>query len=91
MTMEALAEDNGYVTHLRDRIQQRRRRGVDDGPKEYMMTTEALKEEDEHRDYNNDNGCVSGGYMTCPRDKRRQRRRQQIDDGPGGLATTTEC
>ena len=61
MATEALEEDKGYATHMRDQIQRRRRQRIDDGPKESTTTTEALEEEDEHEDYNNDNGCVGGG------------------------------
>ena len=42
--------------------------GIDGGPKEYTTTTEVSVEEDNHEDYNNDNGRVGGGYVTCPRD-----------------------
>ena len=41
---EASEEDEGYVTRLRDWRQQRRRRGIDDGPKEYTTMIEASKE-----------------------------------------------
>ena len=58
---EASVEDEGYVTGPRDRRQLRRRRGLDDGPKESTTKLEASKEEDEHKDYNNEKGCVGGG------------------------------
>ena len=58
---EALEEDEGYVTCVRDRRQRRRQRGIDNGPKESTTTTEALEEEDEHKDYNKDNRCIGGG------------------------------
>ena len=39
--------------------------GLDDMPKEYTMTTEALAEalaeEDDHKDFNNDNRGIGGG------------------------------
>ena len=60
-TTEALAEDEKYTTRLRDWIQQLRRHGLDDMPKEYAMTTGALAEEDAHKDVNNDNGGIGGG------------------------------
>ena len=44
-----------------DQREQRRRRGVDDGPEEYTKTVEASEEEDGHKDYNNDNRGVGGG------------------------------
>ena len=65
---KASAEDEGYVMRPRDWRQQRRRRGLYDGPKEIITTAEALKEEDEHEDYNNNNGCVGRGYTTRPGD-----------------------
>ena len=74
----------------RDWIQQRRRRGIDNGPKESTKTTEASKEEDEYEGYNNKNGYVGGGYTMRLRDQRRRQRRQQIYDGSGGLETATE-
>ena len=40
------------------------------GTKESTTTTEVLAEEDEHGDYNNDNGGVGRGYKTGPRDRR---------------------
>ena len=58
---EPSAEDEGYVTCPRDQRQRRRWWGLDDGPGEYTTTTVALKEEDEHKDYKNYNGCVGGG------------------------------
>ena len=58
---EASAEEKEYAVYLRDRIQQHRRQELDNGPEESMTTTEASEEEDEHKDYNNDNGCVGGG------------------------------
>ena len=58
---EASAKDEGYTTHPRDQRQQRRRQGIDNGPKESMTMTEASEEEDKHEDYNNDNECVGGG------------------------------
>ena len=58
---DASSEDEGYVTRPRDQRQQQRRRGLDDGSKEYTKTTEAPKEEYEHKDYNKYNGCVGGG------------------------------
>ena len=61
MMTKALAEDDRYVIRPRDLRQKWRRWGLDDRPKESTTTTEALKEEDEHKDYNNDNGCVGGG------------------------------
>ena len=68
MMTEALEEDEGYVMRPKDQRQQRRRRGLDDDPKESTTTTETLKQEDEHKDYNNDNVCAIGGYKTRPRD-----------------------
>ena len=58
MTTEALSEDVGYVTCTRDQRQRRRRQGLDGGPEESTTKTEASEEEDYHKDYNNDNGCV---------------------------------
>ena len=60
------------MTRPRDRRQKWRRQGLDGGPEESMMTMEATAEENEHEDYNNDNGGVRGGYMTCQRDQRRR-------------------
>ena len=60
-TKESLAEDVEYATLRRDWIKQRRRRVLDDGPKESTTATEALEKEYEHKDYNNNNGCVGGG------------------------------
>ena len=45
----------------------RRRRLLDDGPKESMTTTEVSAEGDEHEDYNNNNGGIGRGYTTRPR------------------------
>ena len=56
-----VGREQGYVTRPRGQIQQRRRRGIDDRPEEFTTTAEASKEEDEHEDYKNDNGCVGGG------------------------------
>ena len=50
MTTEASAEYEEYATRPRNWRQRRRRRGIDDRPKEYTMATEALEEEDEHED-----------------------------------------
>ena len=57
----ASAEDEGYMTRPRDLIQQRRWWGIDYGPKGSTTTTDAMKEEDEHKYYNNDSRCVDGG------------------------------
>ena len=46
--------------HMRDQRQGRRQRGLDEGPKESMTTTEASAEEYENKDYNNDNVGVGG-------------------------------
>ena len=61
MTTEGSTEDEEYVTRPRDWRQRRRRRGIDDGSKESTTMIEALEEEYDHRDYNNDNGCVGRG------------------------------
>ena len=58
---DSSSEDEGYVTRLRDWRQQGRQQGLDDGTKESTTTAEASKEEDDHEDYNNYNGCVGGG------------------------------
>ena len=76
---------------LGDWREQKRRRGIDDKPKESMTATEASEEEDEVKDYNKNKGGVSRGWTKRPRDWRQQRRRQRLNDGPRGLATTTEC
>ena len=60
-------------------------------PKGYTTMTEASKEEDEPKDFNNDNGGVGGGQKTRPRGCRQRRRQKCIDDGPDGLVTKTEC
>ena len=93
ITTEASTEDEEYTTCLKDLRQQRRRQGLDYGPKEYTATTEASAEEYDNEDNNNNNNNegVSGGYATHTSDLRQQRRRQRIDDRPGGFATTTEC
>ena len=67
---EASEEDKVYVTRPRDQRQQRRQRGLDDGLKESTTMTEASKEENEHKDYNNENGCIGRGYTTRPMDRR---------------------
>ena len=58
---EASEEDKEYMMPPMDWRQQRRRRELDNGPKESITMTEASNEEDKHEDYNNDNGCVGGG------------------------------
>ena len=64
---ETLEEDEGYVTRTRDRRQQLRRRGLDNGPEESTTMTYASKAEYEHEDNNNNNRCVGGGEITRPR------------------------
>ena len=61
MTTEGSTENEEYVTRPRDRRQQRRRKGIDDGSKESTTTIEATEEEYELKDYINDNGCVGRG------------------------------
>ena len=88
---DASAKDKELTTRPRDIRQQRRRRGINDGPKGSTPTTEALAKEDEHKDFNNNNGDIGRGYKRRPRDQRRRRGRQRLEDGPDGLETTTEC
>ena len=45
MKMEALAEDEEYTTRPRDRRQQWRRQGIDNGSKESTTITEASAED----------------------------------------------
>ena len=59
--IEALAEDKEYTTRPKDQRQRRSWCGLDYGPKESMEMTKASAEEDDHKDYNNDNGGVGGG------------------------------
>ena len=61
MKAEASAEDKGYTTRPRDRRQRQRRQGLDNGSKGSTTTMEVLVEEDEHEDFNNNNGCVVKG------------------------------
>ena len=48
------------MTRPRDWRQQRRWRGLNNGPKESTTTTEASAEEYEHKDFNNNNRGVVG-------------------------------
>ena len=73
----------------RDWRQLRRQQGLANGPEE-STTTEALAEEDDHKDYSKENRGVGRGYTTRPRDWRQQQRQQRLDDSTGGLTTTTE-
>ena len=75
---EASAGDEEYMTRPRDLRQERRRQGINDRPEGSTMKTEASAEEDEHEDFNNNNGGVGEGQTTRPRDHRQLRRRQRI-------------
>ena len=79
------------MTRPMDPRRRQRWQGLDNKSEGSTTTTEVLVEEDEHRVFNNDNGCVDGGYMTCIRNHRQRWRRQRLDDRPNELETTTEC
>ena len=59
-TMEVSADDEEKTTRMRDWRQRQRRQGIDNRPKGSMRMMEASEEEDDHEDYNNDNGGIGG-------------------------------
>ena len=61
MTIETSKEEKEYTARPMDQRQQRRRRGLNDRPKESIVTMETSADEDDHKDYNHNNGGIGGG------------------------------